>query len=172
MSRLESDRITPSIDWHDVHDLANKVLTDLRDELEPFNVEVVIPENMPVVKFDFGLMEQVVHNLVYNATQHSQAKTTIRIKFYYDHHHLVIQVMDRGTGFPPESIPYLCNKFYRANNRVAGGIGLGLSIVKGFVDAHQGTIRFENRAHGGALITIKIPTGKYTIENNEAHGLR
>jgi Osmosensitive K+ channel histidine kinase len=175
MSRLESDRITPSIDWHDVHDLANKVISNLHDELKPFHTEVIIPENMPLVKFDFGLMEQVVHNLVYNATQHSQPTTTIRIKFYYDHHHLVIQVMDRGTGFPPESIPYLCNKFYRANNRVAGGIGLGLSIVKGFVDAHQGTIRFENRAHGGALITIKIPTGKYTIENkedNETHGIR
>ena len=174
MSRLESDRITASVDWHDVHDLANKVLTNLHDELMPFNVEVVIPSDMPLVKFDFGLMEQVIHNLVYNSTQHSEPKTTIRIKIYYDHHHLVLQVMDRGTGFPPESIPYLCNKFYRANNRVAGGVGLGLSIVKGFVDAHHGTVKFENRSHGGALVTVKIPTGKYSIETNEdnmAHGL-
>jgi len=167
MSRLESDRITPSIDWNDVHDLTNKVLADLHDELQSFNVEVVIPSDMPLVKFDFGLMEQVLHNLVYNATQHAEPKTTVRVKIYYDHHHMVLQVMDRGTGFPIESIPYLCNKFYRANNRTAGGIGLGLSIVKGFVDAHHGTIKFENRSHGGALVTIRIPTGKYTIDNNE-----
>ena len=166
MSRLESDRIKPLVDWHDVHDLVNKVLTNLHNELTPFNVDVVIPDEMPLVRFDFGLMEQVVHNLVYNATQHAQPKTTIRVKIYYDQPNLVLQVMDRGTGFPPESIPYLCNKFYRADNRVAGGTGLGLSIVKGFVDAHQGTIRFENRAHGGALITIKIPTDNYSMEES------
>lgn len=163
MSRLESDRITPSVNWHDVNDLVNKVMNDLKDELAPFNVETVVPPDMPLVKFDFGLMEQVLHNLVYNAVQHSQPQTTIRIKIYYDHDHLVLQVMDRGTGFPPESIPYICNKFYRAGNRAAGGIGLGLSIVKGFVEAHHGTVKFENRSHGGALATIKIPTGKYAM---------
>lgn len=163
MSRLESDNIKPFMDWHDVHDLVNKILTNLHDDLEQFHVEVVIPDDMPLVRFDFGLMEQVVHNLVYNATQHAQPHTTIRIKMYYDEPNLVLQVMDRGTGFPPESIPYLCNKFYRAGNRTTGGTGLGLSIVKGFVDAHQGTIRFENRARGGALITIKIPTQKYNM---------
>jgi len=164
MSRLESDRIKPFMDWHDVHDLVNKVLANLHNELIPFRVEVVIPSTMPLVKFDFGLMEQVVHNLVYNATQHAEPKTTIRVKMYYDQPNLVLQVMDRGTGFPPESIPYLCNKFYRADNRIAGGTGLGLSIVKGFIDAHEGTIHFENRAHGGALITIKLPTEKYNMQ--------
>jgi two-component system, OmpR family, sensor histidine kinase KdpD len=133
----------------------------------------VIPADMPLVKFDFGLMEQVVHNLVYNATQHTEPGKTIRVKSYYDQQQWVLQVMDRGTGFPPESIAYLCNKFYRAGNRVAGGVGLGLSIVKGFIDAHHGTIKFENRSHGGALVTVRIPTEKYTIDNkedNEAHG--
>lgn len=165
MSRLESDRITTSIDWHDVHDLTNKVLSNLQEELNPFNVDVVIPANMPLVKFDFGLMEQVLHNLVYNATQHGVPKTTIRVKIYYDQHQMVLQVMDRGTGFPPESIPYLCNKFYRADNRVAGGIGLGLSIVKGFVEAHHGSVKFENRSNGGALVTVKIPTDEYALDD-------
>ncbi|MBB3186124.1 sensor histidine kinase [Microbacter margulisiae] len=163
MSRLESDTIKPFMDWHDVHDLVNKVLANLHDDLAPFNVEVVIPADMPLVRFDFGLMEQVLHNLVYNATQHANPHTTIRVKMYYDQPNLVLQVMDRGTGFPPESIPYLCNKFYRADSRISGGVGLGLSIVKGFVDAHQGTVLFENRARGGALITIKIPTEKYNL---------
>jgi two-component system sensor histidine kinase KdpD len=163
MSRLESDNIKPFMDWNDVHDLVNKVFANLHDNLEQFHVEVVIPDDMPLVRFDFGLMEQVLHNLVYNSTQHAQPKTTIRVKMYYDEPNFVLQVMDRGTGFPPESIPYLCNKFYRAGNRTTGGTGLGLSIVKGFIDAHQGTIHFENRARGGALITIKIPTQKYNM---------
>jgi two-component system sensor histidine kinase KdpD len=167
MSRLESDRIKPTTDWHDVHDLANKITDNLANELATFKTDVVIPQDMPMVRFDFGLMEQAVHNLVYNATQHAPAGTTIRIKIYYDNPDLVIQVMDRGTGFPPESIPYLCNKFYRAGNQTPGGTGLGLSIVKGFVDAHGGSVNFENRSHGGALVTLRIPTDRFSIDNDE-----
>jgi two-component system sensor histidine kinase KdpD len=50
------------------------------------------------------------------------------------------------------------NKFYRLEGSISGGIGLGLSIVKGFVQAHNGNVTIENRKNGGAIITIKIPT--------------
>jgi two-component system sensor histidine kinase KdpD len=166
LSRLEADRITPSVDWNDVNDLVHKVVSDLKDELTPYVTDVVIAPSMPLVKFDFGLMEQVLHNLVHNAAHYAKPGTTIRIKVYYDHQQMVVQVMDRGEGFPTESIPYLCNKFYRANSRVSGGIGLGLSIVKGFVEAHRGTVSFENRSNGGALVTVRIPTEAYTMENS------
>ena len=64
MSRLESGRITPRPDWCDVHDLANKVADNLKQELTPFHLSTVIPTDMPLVYIDFGLIEQVVHNLV------------------------------------------------------------------------------------------------------------
>jgi two-component system, OmpR family, sensor histidine kinase KdpD len=158
MSRLESDRIKPHTDWHDVHDLTNKVIHSLKSELQHFRLEVVIPENMPLVKIDFGLMEQVLHNLVFNATQYSPENTTIRIKMYYDSQHFYLQVMDRGPGFPPQAIPYVFDKFYRVEGTIPGGTGLGLSIVKGFVEAQNGSVKIENRQNGGARITVKIPT--------------
>jgi len=157
MSRLESGRITPHLDWCDVRDLANKVASTLQQELQPFTLSVVIPENMPLVYIDFGLIEHVLHNLILNATQNAQEGTNIRLKFYFDHGHLSIQVMDRGTGFKPSELSSVFNKFYRGKDARTGGTGLGLSIVKGFVDAHGGTVIAKNRQNGGAIFSIRIP---------------
>jgi len=158
MSRLESGRITSKKDWLDVHDLLNKVTGSLSGELENFNLETVIQEDIPLVMLDFGLMEQVLHNLLNNAIQYSPHNTTIRIKMYYEKPHFVMQVMDRGQGFPKDTLPYVFNKFYRVSGTKAGGTGLGLSIVKGFVEAHNGTVEIENRQNGGARVTVRIPS--------------
>jgi len=157
MSRLESGRITPRTDWCDVHDLANDVAGNLQQELLPFKFHIVIPANMPLVRIDFGLIEQVLHNLLLNATQNAPPGTAIRLKFYFDNGKLTLQVMDRGNGFPPEDLTMVFNKFYRGKDAKTGGTGLGLSIVKGFVEAHNGTVIAENRQNGGAIFTIKIP---------------
>jgi len=157
MSRLESGRITPRPDWCDVHDLANKVADNLKQELTPFKLSTVIPADMPLVYIDFGLIEQVVHNLVLNATQNAPIGTNIRIKFFYEMETLTIQVMDRGKGFPVSELSEIFNKFYRGKEAKTGGTGLGLSIVKGFVEANGGTVIAENRQNGGAIFTIKIP---------------
>ncbi len=157
MSRLESGRITPNPNWCDVHDLAHIIAGNLAQELAAFHFSTVIPGDMPLVLLDFGLMEQVLHNLVLNATQNSPAGTRIRLKFYYEQGTLTIQLMDRGVGFPAGELDSVFNKFYRGKEAKAGGTGLGLSIVKGFTEAHQGTVTAENRRNGGATITIKIP---------------
>jgi two-component system, OmpR family, sensor histidine kinase KdpD len=157
MSRLESGRITLRPDWCDVHDLINKVASNLNQELLPFTLSTIIPANMPLVYIDFGLIEQVLHNLVLNATQNATAGTNIRVKFYYDGGHLNIQVMDRGKGFPPAESESVFNKFYRGKDAAAGGTGLGLSIVKGFVEAHKGSVTAANRQNGGAVFTVRIP---------------
>jgi two-component system sensor histidine kinase KdpD len=158
MSRLETGRITPKRDWHDVHDLANKVIGVLKNELQVFKLEISMPDDMPLVKIDFGLMENVLHNLVLNATQYSKPGTTIRIKMYYDNQNLIMQVMDRGPGFPRDELQNVFNKFYRLEGSISGGTGLGLSIVKGFVQAQNGDVKIENRKNGGSTVTVKIPS--------------
>lgn len=169
MSRLESGRISPRLDWCDINDLINKVTESLDEELKPFNLHVVIPDDMPLVRIDFGLMEQVLYNLLYNATQYASKSSNLRIKVFYDSGILTFQVMDRGPGFPSEEINLIFNKFYRLQGSVAGGTGLGLSIAKGFVEAHKGTISVENRQNGGAKFTIRIPVEIPGNENNENH---
>jgi two-component system, OmpR family, sensor histidine kinase KdpD len=157
MSRLESGLISPQLDWCDVHDLANKVANALQQELLPFKLAVIIPADTPLVRFDYGLTEQAIYNLVLNATQYAPAGSRIRLKMFYDNGFLIIQVMDRGKGFPESDLPAIFNKFYRGKDALAGGTGLGLSIVKGFVEAQKGVVAAENRENGGAKFTIKIP---------------
>ncbi len=157
MSRIDSGRITPRLDWCDINDLANKVADNLKQDLLPFKLSTVIPSDMPLVFIDFGFLEQVLNNLVLNATQNATAGTNIRLKFFFDQGTLTIQVMDRGKGFPQSELLSVFEKFYRGKDAKAGGTGLGLSIVKGYVEALGGTVIAENRKNGGAIFTIKIP---------------
>lgn len=164
MSRIESGRISPRKDWCDVNDLINKVSEDLKDELRLFNLISEIPADMPFVMIDFGLMEQVLYNLIYNATQYAQPETNIRVKVFYDQEVVTFLVMDRGPGFAEKEISLVFNKFYRVEGSKAGGTGLGLSIVKGFVEAHKGSIIVENRQNGGAVFTLSIPSELSNME--------
>ena len=157
MSRLESGLISPRPDWCDVHDLVNKVAFALQQELKQFKLSVIIPPDIPTVRFDYGLTEQVIYNLVLNATQYAPEGSRIRLKLFYDNGYMVVQVMDRGKGFPESDLSTIFNKFYRGKDALAGGTGLGLSIVKGFVEAQKGTVIAENRQNGGALFTVRIP---------------
>ena len=71
---------------------------------------------------------------------------------------LQIEILDEGSGFPENEIVYIFDKFYRLKNSKAGGSGLGLSIVKGFLEAQEGRISVENRVDGGAKFVIEIET--------------
>lgn len=157
MSRIESGHIKPRFDWCDVNDLANKVAESLQNELKNYQLITQISADLPPVWIDFGLMEQVLHNLILNATQHTPEGTNIRLEISCESGFLIIMVMDRGPGFPANELEFVFNKFYRGKEAKAGGTGLGLSIVKGFVNAHGGTIIAENRANGGARFVIRIP---------------
>jgi two-component system sensor histidine kinase KdpD len=74
-------------------------------------------------------------------------------------------VTDRGPGFPESELKNVFKKFFRVNENKTGGLGLGLSIAKGFVEAHGGNIEFENRPAGGARFSINIPTEIPDIQN-------
>src|ERR1035437_2272795 len=102
-------------------------------------------------------MEQVLHNLILNATQNSPQGSVIQLKFHVVDETLVIKVLDKGSGFPETELASVFDKFYRGKDAKAGGTGLGLSIVKGFVEAHNGTVSASNGEKGGAVFTINIP---------------
>ena len=157
MSRLESGRITPHPDWCDAHDLVNSVSESLQNELESFTFKIDIPDDLPLIYVDFGLIEQVLHNLVLNATQHSPKGSVIELKIELVDDNLFIKVTDCGHGFPEDELSSVFDKFYRGKDAKAGGTGLGLSIVKGFVEAHNGSISAANGVNGGAVFTLKIP---------------
>lgn len=165
MSRLESGLLSVRLDWCDINDVFNKVAEDLKDELKPFELSVFIPENMPLVKIDFGLMEQVLYNLLFNSTQYAPVASRIDLNSAYENGELILTVADKGPGFPENVLINVFSKFFRVDGRKTGGLGLGLSIVKGFVEAHNGKIKVENNTEGGSKFTIKIPSANPEINN-------
>lgn len=167
ISRLESGHISVRVDWCDINDLLNKVTEGLREELKPFTFKVFIEEDMPLIKIDFGLMEQVLSNLLVNSTQYAPALAEIKLLSSYKNGSLILEVIDRGPGFPEADVKNVFKKFFRADGSKSGGLGLGLSIAKGFVEAHNGLIKAENMNGGGAKVTIEIPSGRSYIENFE-----
>jgi two-component system sensor histidine kinase KdpD len=120
-------------------------------------VKLDLPAAPLLVRLDFSLMQHALGNLILNAANHTPADTAIEISAQLADEVLSLSVADHGAGIPPEWLPRIFEKFFRAPTAPTGGSGLGLTIVKGFVEAHGGSIAAENRAGGGARFTIKLP---------------
>ena len=169
MSRLESGVIQPKMDWCDLKELIYNVLDHLKEDLRFHKVVVAIEDNLPLFKLDYGLTEQIIYNLVFNASQYTPKGAKIEVKVEYNPDvefeynpdktmPCLISISDDGNGFPAEEIDKVFDKFYRLQNSKTGGTGLGLSIVKGFVEAQNGVITLENKEEGGSVFTIGFPT--------------
>lgn len=169
MSRLESGVIEPKMDWCDLEELIYNVLDHLKEDLQFHKVVMKTDENLPLFKLDYGLMQQIIFNLVFNASQYTPKGAKIEIKvsynfdvdFEYNPDKLapcVITIADDGIGFPENEIDKVFDKFYRLQNSKTGGTGLGLSIVKGFVEAQFGKVKLENREEGGSVFTLSFQT--------------
>jgi two-component system sensor histidine kinase KdpD len=157
MTRLESGMLKLHLEWCDANDLANVVLRNLRNELAQHTVRVELAPDLPLVQMDFVLMEQALANILLNAAQHTPTGTTITLRAVVENQQVVFIIEDEGPGFPPEALPHLFEKFYRLPKMKTGGIGLGLSIARGFVEAHGGAIAAENRNGKGARFLIRLP---------------
>lgn len=157
MSRLESGFIKPKLDWCDINELIYSVTNKLQTELAHHQLCISIPEDLPLFKLDFGLMEQILVNLLNNAIQYTPKDAAINISVALKNKQLLLTVADTGNGFPENEIAKVFDKFYRLKNSPTGGTGLGLSIVKGFVQAQNGNIQLRNNAEGGAEFTIMLP---------------
>ncbi|MEO6734680.1 MAG: ATP-binding protein [Ferruginibacter sp.] len=158
MSRLESGFIQPKKDWCDVNELIYASIKNIEDHPDDHIIDVQVKDNLPLVKLDIGLMEQVLYNLINNAVIYTPAKSVIIVAADCADGNCTIVVEDNGKGFPPEERENVFEKFYRLKYSKTGGTGLGLSIAKGFVEAHNGTINVESGSSGGAKFIIKIPT--------------
>ncbi len=178
-SRLESGFIKPNFEWCDVNELIYNTLNKLQKKLSDHKTHIEIADNLPLVKSDFGLMEQVLTNLINNAVNYTPEQSLITIKaymvkeegsadFYSEKqgeskentktYTLKIEVSDNGKGIPIDEMGAVFSKFYRLDNTKTGGTGLGLFIAKGFVEAQGGRIKALDKLDNGALFVIELPT--------------
>jgi two-component system sensor histidine kinase KdpD len=158
-TRLESGALKAKIDWCDARDLLNAALADVHDTIGNHPLTVEIPDDLPPVRADFALMEQSLANLLLNAILHTPAATPIFVTAGLERggQRVYFTIADRGPGFPAAMRERLFKKFSRGDAAKAGGLGLGLSIVRGFIVAQQGEIVVGENPGGGAVFTIYLP---------------
>jgi two-component system, OmpR family, sensor histidine kinase KdpD len=104
MSRLESGVFQIKKDWCDINELIYKTLHRLDHNLLKFRLAVEVPDQLPLFKLDFGLMEQVLYNLILNVTQHTPEDTLITIQAGCIRDRLLLVIADNGNGFPEAEI--------------------------------------------------------------------
>jgi two-component system sensor histidine kinase KdpD len=158
-TRLESGALKPKLDWCDARDIVNAALEGVRDALAGHPLEVIMSDDLPPVRVDFALTEQSLANLLLNATLHTPAGTAVFLTAGIERggKRVYFTVADRGPGFPVAMRERLFKKFERGDAARAGGLGLGLSIVRGFVTAQGGEIMVGENPGGGAVFTLYLP---------------
>jgi two-component system sensor histidine kinase KdpD len=157
MNRLESGVIRPKQEWCDVRELLLSAVEIERESLNGRDVRFDVQENIPLALVDHTLIEQSIAKLLANAASYAPSRVPIEIDAEYKDDRLLISVSDRGPGLSSESAERVFEKFYRGDSRKTGGLGLGLSIARGFVEAHGGKLTAENRDGGGARFIISLP---------------
>jgi two-component system sensor histidine kinase KdpD len=161
MTRLESGILSLQRDWHPIEEVVGAALTRLKRVLADRPLVIEIPDDLPLVSIDDVLIEQVLVNLIENAAKYTPEGSPVEIRAEIQSGFLHIVVADRGAGIPAGSEESIFAKFSRTEERSAReGVGLGLAICKGFVEAHDGWIRAENRSGGGAVFRFALPLDK------------
>jgi two-component system sensor histidine kinase KdpD len=168
MNRLESGVIRPKREWCDVRELLQSAVDIERESINGRDIRLDVAEKIPLALLDHTLIEQAVAKLLANAGSHTPARLPIEIDAEYTNDHLLISVSDRGPGIPMEATERLFEKFYRGDDHKTGGLGLGLSIARGLVEAHGGRLTAENRDGGGARFTIRLPVRATDMNGMEA----
>lgn len=168
MSRLEAGSFSLRPDWCDINELIHTILASCREELleHPILFE---DKELPLFKLDALLLEQALQNIIINAAQYSPKGSPITINIKKANNICYIIIRDKGPGFAVDDLDKAFDKFYRPGQSKPGGLGLGLSIAKGFVEAQRGVIELNNVDNSGAQFTVKIPAETLYIKdlNNE-----
>jgi two-component system sensor histidine kinase KdpD len=156
MTSLEAGALRLVKVWQPLEEVVGVVLNRLEEQLERRPVKVHIPAEAALVPFDAGLLEHVLMNLVENAIKYTPPGSPIDIGASAVEGGVEVEVTDHGAGVPPGQETQIFEKFHRVPSRVSG-MGLGLTICRGILSVHGGSIRCENRATGGASFRFFLP---------------
>ncbi|HLE14639.1 MAG TPA: ATP-binding protein [Anaerolineales bacterium] len=148
----------------DLEDLLRRVAARFARQAEAglISTDLTIINPCPPALVDPGRIEQVIGNLLSNAIRYTTQGGRIEIRLECTPGSARLLVHDGGPGIPEEALPYVFDRFYRADrarSRSEGGSGLGLAIARQLVQAHGGTMTAANHLQGGAVFTVELPLG-------------
>jgi two-component system sensor histidine kinase KdpD len=170
-SRVSSKDVHAQCTWSDPADLVNAAVECHRKS--EHTVEVVLPNDLPLVKVDPILVEQALRQIIDNAAKYSPAGSTITIAATGERDGVVFRVADKGAGLTEQEKSRLFERFYRSSRHQATvpGFGLGLSIARAFIVASGGQLNVESTGPGqGTTVFIWVPAPTFSERHSEDDG--
>lgn len=159
MSRLEADAWRPQREDAAIEEVIEAARTGIPREGNR-RIEVSLPDDLDEVWLDAVQIGQVLHNLLDNALKYSSADQPVELRVQANDDQLVFEVSDRGPGLPAGEEERVFDRFYRAphlRESAVPGVGIGLSVCRGLVEAHKGSLTAANRPGGGSVFTVSLP---------------
>ena len=163
VSRVITGKLQLHLGPVDLVAVVNAALDAVRPafDAKEIKIETYYQEGLKVLAGDADRLQQVVWNLLSNASKFTPAHGAVGISVTQDHTYAVIQVSDTGPGIAPDFLPHVFERFRQedgSTTRMHGGLGLGLAIVRHLVELHGGLIGAENgTVRSGAVFTVKLP---------------
>ncbi|WP_327134480.1 sensor histidine kinase KdpD [Streptomyces sp. NBC_01343] len=154
MSRLNTGTVVPLIRETDLDEVVPMALGGVPED----SVALDIPETLPMVAVDRGLLERAVANIVENAVKYSSDGQPVHVSASALASRVELRVVDRGPGVPDEAKNRIFEPFQRHGDAPRGaGVGLGLAVARGFTEAIGGTLTAEDTPGGGLTMVITLP---------------
>ncbi|MDX2263091.1 MAG: sensor histidine kinase KdpD [Gemmatimonadales bacterium] len=157
MVRVESGSLQVQREWQALEEIVGVALLRCEPFLGGMTVTTNLPADLPMLRVDGLLLEQVFVNLLENASRYAVAGGEVQIGARQLGAELEVVVEDRGPGVAAGEEEAIFEKFARGGHATGGGVGLGLAICRGIVTAHGGRIRAERREGGGLRMIVTLP---------------
>lgn len=160
MTRLESGTLQVHKEWHSLEEVIGVALARVEKQLEHHPLAVHLEPDLPLVPLDALLIEQVLINLLENAVRYTPPGSPLTLCAWVRDEAVFVELADCGPGLPSGDEQRVFDKFHRVQTgSQGGGVGLGLTICRGIIEAHGGRIEAENRPGGGAVFRFALPLG-------------
>lgn len=158
MTRLELGAIKLGRDWASLGEIVGTVLARLEEQMAAHRIILELPDDLPLVRVDATLIEQVLANLLENCAKHTPPGTVVRVRVQRRGGEIVVSVEDYGGGLSDRDVERVFAKFHRGSiEGAATGIGLGLAISRAIVRLHAGQAWAERLPAGGTAFRFTLP---------------
>ena len=149
----------------DLGELVRQVVERFQPQADRQNVklELAMPGKTPLVSLDAIRVEQILTNVLSNGLRFTPQQGTIQVDVQGMGPEVMVTVHDSGPGIPQDALPFVFERFYRADKaraRAEGGSGLGLAIARQLAQAHGGELSAANHPQGGAVFTLSLPVAR------------
>lgn len=157
ISRLEAGQMPADRELNAIAEVATGVVDRLAWVLRDHPVEIDIPDDIPLVPFDYVHVQQVLTNLLENAALHTPPGTRVRVCARQEGNAVAVRVSDDGPGIPASERERIFDKFYHGGRSGRRGSGLGLAIARGLAEAQGGSLKLDVQSPRGATFVFTLP---------------